>query len=157
MFVERRYTQGYVHRAIHVVLPRELYRNCFIGTLACHERATALTSVLELVTRSPLHALGGSVSFTVTEPFPFLRPWHCVDVSLLPPCGCRRESLPRRRLAHRARSRAFGNMTTNARYCPHQNCPRPLWCRSWKKPPLFADDLQWTMYASVTRCVRFVV
>ena len=61
-------------------------------------------------------AHGGSVSFNVTGPFPFLRPWHCVEVSLLPPCTCRRESLPRRRLAQRARSRAFGNLSNYARF-----------------------------------------
>ena len=108
---------GYVHRGIHVVLPRELRSHCLprIGTIACHQRATTLTSVLDLAAHVPLQAPGGSFLCTVTEPFPFLQPWHCVDVSLLPPCSCRRESLPRRRLAHRARSRAFGILSTNAR------------------------------------------
>ena len=62
---------GYVHRDIYLVLPRELCSHCLLrmGTIVCHQRATALAA-----------AHGGSVSFTVTEPFPFLRPWHCVDV-----------------------------------------------------------------------------
>ena len=82
-------------------------------------------------------AHGGCVSFNVTGPFPFLRPWHCVDVSLLPPCTCRRESLPLRRLAHRARSRAFGNLSTYARYfTPTFAKACAAW---WKKPQLFAD------------------
>ena len=71
-----------------------------------------------LAARSRWQDDGGSVSFTVTEPLPSLRPWRCVDVSLLPPCSCRWESLPRLRPAHRARSRAFGNLSTSARYCP---------------------------------------
>ena len=109
---------------IHVVLPRELCSHCIlrIGTIACHQRATAHTSVFEFAARCPLQAPGRRVSYTVTQPFPFLRPGHCVDVSLLSPCGCRREALPRRRLAHRARSRAFGNLSTNARYCSRPTC-----------------------------------
>ena len=75
-------------------------------------------------------AHGGSVSFNVTGRFPFLRPWHCVEVSLLPPCTCRRESLPRRRLAQRARRRAFGNLS----YYPR--CFTPTFaeaCAAWWK------------------------
>ena len=90
--------------------------------------------------RSPWQAHGGSVSFNVTEPFPFLRRWHCVNVSLLPPCSCRRESLLRRRLAHRARSRAFGNLSTNAPYSP-----RPLLCSSVDKSTALCGNLQRTM------------
>ena len=50
-----------------------------IGTIACHQRPTAPTAVFDLAARSPWQAHGGNVSFIVTEPFPFLRPWHCVE------------------------------------------------------------------------------
>ena len=46
---------GYVHRDIHVVLPKEIrsHRLLRIGTIACHQRATALTAVFDLAARSP--------------------------------------------------------------------------------------------------------
>ena len=55
-----------------------------IGTIACHQRATALTDVFGLAARSPWEAHGGSVSFNVTELFPFVRP--CGPASLSTRC-----------------------------------------------------------------------
>ena len=55
-----------------------------IGTMACHQSANALTSVFEFAARSPLQAIGGSVSYTVAEPFPILRPWLALRRCLAP-------------------------------------------------------------------------
>ena len=106
----------------------------------------------EFAARCPLQAPGRRVSYSVTEPFPFLRPGHCVDVSLLSPSGCRREALPRRRLAHRARSRAFGNLSTNARHCS-----RPHLCSSVEKATaLCGESLKHHVCECATRCESLV-
>ena len=136
---------------VHVVLLCSHF-HLRIGTIACHQRATALSSVFVVAARSPLQALDGSVSYFVTEPFPFLRPWHCVHVSLLPRCSCHHESLPHKRLAHRARSCAFGNLSTNANLCP-----RPLLCSSVEKATaLCGDSLMHHVCQCATLCERLV-
>ena len=43
------------------------------GTIACLIGPTALTDVV-----GPWQVHGDSISFNVTEPFPFIWPWHCV-------------------------------------------------------------------------------
>ena len=98
IFAERRYLPSFVHRGIHVGLPRVLCSYCvfLIGTivvlfqqLVVHGRSMVVASRLTPPVCSRFFGFGTALS------------------SLLPPCGRRRESLLRQRLVHRARSRVW--------------------------------------------------
>ena len=110
---ERRYLPGYDHRCIHVVLPSERLQMLPLchGTIALHLHATTLFATFFPATRCTGRSL--VVAFHFSLPYrSSLCPRHCV-VRAPVPCCCRQESLPRRRLAHRARSRALGNLFIN--------------------------------------------
>ena len=104
---ESRYLPGYDHRGIHVVLPSERLQSLPL----CH-RHHCPTLVQQRVVRlgpSWLHSIFCYRLVLVSLALALRSRRSC-------PFCCRRESLPRRRLAHRARSRALRNLFVNV---PH--------------------------------------
>ena len=107
--------------------------------LASNLPTSAATTKFGFINRRPNHVAIRVRTWQFTVPFPSVWPWHCV-VHAPAPCCCLRESMPRRRLAHRARSRALGNLFINVScgiLAVALGCPillflsSLLWCTAW--------------------------